>query len=761
MEDEIEDGSGEREKLACGTRAEGAPDSVDAVEWNRQTRTRTSGGRRVLNEVYSKAELKKREAFILSQRDHAKATRRAQAKAIKATARAAAKETQKFEADLSGAGTWDASQRSVELARLGIEDCDLIDSKARKRPRPEDINHPALLGYFLRRRSARKTWDSTVHSPVFFGVLSVPLTRSETSRSNDNLSALKGLANGVAFRPAEGKELDGRNGARPYSRERCCLMFPLAPVTRGGVRQRLREVGETYDRAGVVHPSCFGLVTIPDTQDCQYQSPVFFGYTLARNSLANANAQERDKRPTREDFISYRPGQSCPVCLVGKPGCPCCWDFPEGCSPNDFAYVGPPFKGSCRRESFRFGSPRLASPRGSCESMPPALSLTPRDGEDVCVELALPNKGRDVSMAGTVDDKRVDNPGGGKKGQESKQRMKSKLHTDLTTTTSISLYHRLEARTIRIFIKVIPCGTVTCIWMDISCPVSYLYDLWRMNAAEGISRDVFMFLPTTAGQWSLDNQNLPETDTTLGVHTGNLPLSTYNLTTAKSTAVVLCTTFFSRFKTKKNIERYLVFEIGVGGETSMEIFNHLVGCPKHPEDDPIQKSLCSVMEEKMRLAQQKAVDEDGPRAELSRLNNLLFEAEKARKESAIAVKRRQVAYGSKESRTGRRTIRRNKSAANTFQSVSTESERGVYGSTGRKSTRSRHSTGATHRPSYQSLESKIDESGVKLINKGGHIFQGVDSGVASSIRGSIPRLKSIYRRENTTQEMVPALTLKW
>ena len=127
-------------------------------------------------------------------------------------------QTQKFEADLSGAGTWDASQRSVELARLGIEDCDLIDSKvrrrlqrgknafphplparetsepsfpgascpgltaarsgehpcngllhmpvileqARKRPRPEDINHPALLGYFLRRRSARKTWDSTV-----------------------------------------------------------------------------------------------------------------------------------------------------------------------------------------------------------------------------------------------------------------------------------------------------------------------------------------------------------------------------------------------------------------------------------------------------------------------------------------------------------------------------------------------------------------------------------------------------------------------
>lgn len=34
--------------------------------------------------------------------------------------------------------------------------------------------------------------------------------------------------------------------------------FPLAPVTRGRVRQRLREVGEAYDRAALVHPSCFG-----------------------------------------------------------------------------------------------------------------------------------------------------------------------------------------------------------------------------------------------------------------------------------------------------------------------------------------------------------------------------------------------------------------------------------------------------------------------------------------------------------------------
>ena len=38
--------------------------------------------------------------------------------------------------------------------------------------------------------------------------------------------------------------------------------------------------------------------------------------------------------------------------------------------------------------------------------------------------------------------------------------------------------------------------------------------------------DAFMFLPTMTGQWNLDNRNLAETDTTLGVHTGELPIST-------------------------------------------------------------------------------------------------------------------------------------------------------------------------------------------------------------------------------------------
>lgn len=33
--------------------------------------------------------------------------------------------------------------------------------------------------------------------------------------------------------------------------------------------------------------------------------------------------------------------------------------------------------------------------------------------------------------------------------------------------------------------KVIPCGTATCLWMESSWSISYLYDLWRANAVEG------------------------------------------------------------------------------------------------------------------------------------------------------------------------------------------------------------------------------------------------------------------------------------
>lgn len=62
------------------------------------------------------------------------------------------------------------------------------------------------------------------------------------------------------------------------------------------------------------------MVTIPDTRDGRNQTPVFFGYSLAKRSKEMLEGQYTDHGSTRKDFVKYRPGQPCPVCLVGKPG---------------------------------------------------------------------------------------------------------------------------------------------------------------------------------------------------------------------------------------------------------------------------------------------------------------------------------------------------------------------------------------------------------------------------------------------------------
>lgn len=58
------------------------------------------------------------------------------------------------------------------------------------------------------------------------------------------------------------------------------------------------------------------------------------------------------------------------------------------------------------------------------------------------------------------------------------------------------------------------------------------------------------------------------------------------------------------------------------------------------ENDPVQKVLCSLMEH--RTAQQEMVDDDDDNVEVEKRNRLLLDAEKARKEAALAEKRKQV-----------------------------------------------------------------------------------------------------------------------
>lgn len=61
-------------------------------------------------------------------------------------------------------------------------------------------------------------------------------------------------------------------------------------------------------------------MTIPDAQDCRHQTPIFFGYELARHPSSARAGFEEEQGPTLEDFVAHRKGKPCPVCLVGKPG---------------------------------------------------------------------------------------------------------------------------------------------------------------------------------------------------------------------------------------------------------------------------------------------------------------------------------------------------------------------------------------------------------------------------------------------------------
>lgn len=62
-------------------------------------------------------------------------------------------------------------------------------------------------------------------------------------------------------------------------------------------------------------------MTIPDVQDSRNQSPVFYGFDLARKPRSRSDGAVEEEGPTREDFVTHGRGKkACMVCLVGKPG---------------------------------------------------------------------------------------------------------------------------------------------------------------------------------------------------------------------------------------------------------------------------------------------------------------------------------------------------------------------------------------------------------------------------------------------------------
>jgi hypothetical protein len=134
------------------------------------------------------------------------------------------------------------------------------------------------------------------------------------------------------------------------------------------------DCGRAYDSAELIHPALYGTMylkhsstpatttastaataatataasigtgtaaTSVHTVDAAYTTPVMAGYALvhtpqlvlqaaaatATASKAAATAVTAASNPLA---VKLKPSDQCPTCLIRKPGCPLCWDMPDG-----------------------------------------------------------------------------------------------------------------------------------------------------------------------------------------------------------------------------------------------------------------------------------------------------------------------------------------------------------------------------------------------------------------------------------------------
>jgi hypothetical protein len=135
------------------------------------------------------------------------------------------------------------------------------------------------------------------------------------------------------------------------------------------------DCGRAYDSAELIHPALYGAMylkhsssttaastTIASTTaattantstgtaagvhsiDAAYTTPVMAGYALvhtpqlvlqavaatAAASTAAAAAATAATAASNPWAVKLKPSDQCPTCLIRKPGCPLCWDMPDG-----------------------------------------------------------------------------------------------------------------------------------------------------------------------------------------------------------------------------------------------------------------------------------------------------------------------------------------------------------------------------------------------------------------------------------------------
>ncbi|GMH80843.1 hypothetical protein TL16_g08718 [Triparma laevis f. inornata] len=464
-------------------------------------------------EIAEEKEREKQKEKKRKQADKAKAKEEAAKKAI---------EEQKLEAEKTR--LWQEKQHKLQLSMLGLESM-AEDSVTQE-------YHPASTGFIMKKMTKE---DPELINPIYFGTQNMKLGEGKSGA---------GVKLGQNYKKYKKKKYAWiETEEQSYAKE-----IPTAPITSGQVRQKFKEFGEKFDNQEVIHPSMFGQMCVrKEPFDAATLHPVFHGYILYKKPFVKSDEDENKKKKDEKASIEV---SLCPICYVGKEGCPRCWDFPEDFTFSDYAYEGPK---------------RAAE-------------------EKVVVD---------------SDDEEEEKP---------------EIHTNLTTINSLKLYRAVNQHWVTLYIKTVPCGQIVKMQVEKNWTVGDLYENFRSTSAYGRNRDCFLFLPTESGVFSLDNEDMPETDALNAVTTGRVELSRYNFTKNNAVICLLHFQFFSEMTTAINISGYLTQNLQLEETPNTEISPFVDAIPKDlPGPDKVQAQLTSLMKltmtEAMKIAEEDAQED--------------------------------------------------------------------------------------------------------------------------------------------------------
>ena len=370
---------------------------------------------------------------------------------------------------------------------------------------------------------------------------------------------------------------------------------PCAPITTGKVRAKYKEFGERYDNQEIISPAFFGQMTVASKPlNPELSHPAFHGYLLVKRPVVEddaADAAASKKKGGKEGAEEEE--EECIICYVGKPGCPMCWNFPAEFSFMDYAYEGP--------------------------------------------------RARGVSE--------VKEKGGSDDGEEEEEE-KPEIHTSLTTSNAIKLFRSVNQHWVTIYVKTVPCGQIVKMQVEAEWTVQDMYENFRSASTYGSARDCFLFLPTEQGVYSMENEDLPETDTTNAVTTGLVPLKRYNFSTNMSVIVLLHFQFFSEMTTCINVAGYLNQNLNLAFKPETKIISFTDSIPKNlPGSDEVQKQLINLV--KLTIQQDtKMREEDFNADNAERGTKIKFKVDEIKEK--LLVERKRVAAELKLGREARR-----------------------------------------------------------------------------------------------------------